>query len=128
VWDSLASLSPRVTTIFLSLTVAAFVVVLLQFAVILLSWRGWSPDIVILTFPLVILTNVLPITIGGLGVREAASAILLSHFGVPPSEAALAAFLMFGINTALPGLLGAALLPPAAVPSAARPMGLFDRS
>jgi uncharacterized membrane protein YbhN (UPF0104 family) len=78
-----------------------------------MSWRSWSLDIVVLTFPLVVLTNVLPITIGGLGVREAAAAALLSHYGVSPADAALAALLMFGINTALPGIVGATLLPAA---------------
>jgi uncharacterized membrane protein YbhN (UPF0104 family) len=76
-----------------------------------MSWRSPSFDIVFLTFPLVILTNVLPLTVGGLGIREGAAAALLSHYGVPTAEAALAAFLMFAINTALPGLVGALLLP-----------------
>jgi uncharacterized membrane protein YbhN (UPF0104 family) len=113
VLESLESLSPRSTTIFLVLTVCSFVVVLAQFGLILMSWRSWSLDIVVLTFPLVVLTNVLPITIGGLGVREAAAAALLSHYGVSPADAALAALLMFGINTALPGIVGATLLPAA---------------
>lgn len=111
VWESLESLSLRSTSIFLVLTVAAFLIVLLQFAVILLSWRGWSLDIVFLTFPLVVLTNVLPLTVGGLGLREGAAALLLAHYGVPAADAALAAFLMFAINTALPGVIGTFLLP-----------------
>lgn len=126
VWESLESLSPRSTTTFLALTLLSFVVVLVQFALVLMSWHSWSLDIVILTFPLVILTNVLPITIGGLGIREAAAAALLSHYGVRPADAALAALLMFAINTALPGLLGSLLLPvagarPSSVASADRP-------
>jgi uncharacterized membrane protein YbhN (UPF0104 family) len=112
-WSSLESLSPRSTTVFLFLTLLAFAVVLLQFGVILLSWRAWSPDIVFLTFPLVVLTNVLPITIGGLGVREGVAALLLAHYGVSAADAALAAFLMFAINTALPGIAGALLFPAA---------------
>lgn len=110
-WSSLETLSPASTSIYLLLTLLAFAVVLLQFGVILLSWRSWSPDIVFLTFPLIVLTNILPLTVGGLGIREAASAVLLAHYGVPSATAALAAFLMFVINTALPGLAGALLLP-----------------
>jgi uncharacterized membrane protein YbhN (UPF0104 family) len=125
-WSSLESLSPATTTVFLVLTLASFAVVLLQFGIVLLSWRGWSPDIVFMTFPLVILTNVLPITVGGLGIREGAAALLLSQYGVPPARAALAAFLMFLINTALPGVFGALLLPAAgAAPRA--PAGSLDR-
>jgi len=118
VWSSLESLSTRATTTYLVLTALSFVVVLLQFGLILLSWRSWSFSVVALTFPLVILTNVLPLTIGGLGIREAAAVVLLGHYGVPPAHAALAAFLMFAINTALPGMAGALLLPPAAAGSA----------
>jgi uncharacterized membrane protein YbhN (UPF0104 family) len=110
-WSSLESLSPRGTTAYLVLTALSFGVVLLQFGIILLSWKTWSLDIVFLTFPLVILTNVLPVTIGGLGVREGAAALLLSHYNVSPAHAALAAFLMFAVNTALPGLVGVLVLP-----------------
>lgn len=112
VWESLDALTPRSTSIFLAITLLAFAVVLLQFAIILSSWHTASVAIVGLTFPLVILTNILPVTIGGLGVREAAAAVLLAHYGVPTADAALAAFLMFAINTALPGVVGVFLLPP----------------
>jgi glycosyltransferase 2 family protein len=110
-WSSLESLSPPATTTFIALTALSFAIVLVQFALILLSWRAWSFDIVLLTFPLVILTNVLPITVGGLGVREGTAALLLSHYGVSAAHAEVAAFLMFAMNTALPGLLGAVALP-----------------
>jgi uncharacterized membrane protein YbhN (UPF0104 family) len=126
-WSSLGSLSPGATSTFLALTLAAFLVVLLQFGIVLLSWRTWSPDIVFLTFPLVILTNVMPVTIGGLGIREGAAAWLLSRYGVPTAEAALAAFLMFSINTALPGLIGAFLLPAAIRDSRPRAVRSLDR-
>jgi glycosyltransferase 2 family protein len=108
---SLESLTPVSTTVFLLLTMLSFIVVLFQFGIVLLSWNNWSFDIVFLTFPMVVLTNVLPITIGGLGVREATAAALLGHYGVSPSHAVLAAFLMFAINTALPGIVGAVVLP-----------------
>jgi glycosyltransferase 2 family protein len=108
---SLEMLTPAATSTFLVLTLLSFVVVLLQFGIILLSWQSWRFDIVFLTFPIVVLTNVLPITIGGLGVREATAAALLGHFGVSQSHAVLAALLMFTVNTALPGILGAIVLP-----------------
>jgi hypothetical protein len=37
----------------------------------------------------------------------------MAHYGVSAADAALAAFLMFALNTALPGLVGALLLPAA---------------
>ncbi len=104
-------MSPRVTTVFLALTVASFALVFLQFGVILLSWRSWSLDIVLLTFPLVILTNILPVTIGGLGLREGTAALLLAHYGVSSADAAVTALLSSTVNTYLPGLAGALLFP-----------------
>ncbi|HEX6509171.1 MAG TPA: lysylphosphatidylglycerol synthase transmembrane domain-containing protein [Chloroflexota bacterium] len=127
IWSSLESLTPRSTAVFLVLTLLSFVIVLIQFGIILLSWHSWSPDIVLFTFPIVILTNVLPVTIGGLGVREATAAVLLGHYGVPSSDAVLAALLMFAINTAAPGLVGALVLPLTSR-SAARAPRLVDRS
>jgi uncharacterized membrane protein YbhN (UPF0104 family) len=127
VWTSLDALSGRSTAIFLLLTVLAFAVVLLQFGIILLSWHSWNPNIVFLTFPLVVLTNVLPVTVGGLGVREGAAAALMAHYGVSAADAALAAFLMFALNTALPGLVGAVLLP-AARPGTARPAHTLEQT
>ncbi|HZS94493.1 MAG TPA: lysylphosphatidylglycerol synthase transmembrane domain-containing protein [Chloroflexota bacterium] len=121
-FSSLESLGSRPTSEFLALTLVAFAVVLLQFGIILLSWHSWSPEIVLLTFPMVILTNVLPLTVGGLGIREGAAALLLAHFGVSAADAALAAFLMFVINTALPGVIGALFLP--APSGAARTAGI----
>ena len=118
VWTSVEALSPVNTTTFLALTLLAFAVVFLQFGVILLSWHAWSLDIVLLTFPIVILTNILPLTVGGLGIREGTAAALLSRYGVSPADAALVAFLSFLMNTALPGLIGAFLVPVAGRPSA----------
>jgi uncharacterized membrane protein YbhN (UPF0104 family) len=69
----------------------------------------------------------MPVTIGGLGIREGAAAWLLSRYGVPTAEAALAAFLMFSINTALPGLIGAFLLPAAIRDSRPRAVRSLDR-
>jgi uncharacterized protein (TIRG00374 family) len=111
IWESLDALKPRSATIFIAVTLLAFGVVLLQFGIILSSWHAASISIVALTFPIVILTNVVPVTIGGLGLREAAAALLLAHYGVSSADAALAAFLMFAINTALPGMIGAFFLP-----------------
>jgi uncharacterized membrane protein YbhN (UPF0104 family) len=121
-WGSLEALSPQSTMIFLALTLASFAVVLIQFGIILSQWASPTLSLVLNTFPLVILTNVLPITIGGLGVREGASALLLAHYGVSSADAALAALLMFAINTALPGIIGSLLLPSAAGARSSRPV------
>ncbi|GAC1408084.1 MAG: hypothetical protein NVSMB52_21140 [Chloroflexota bacterium] len=105
------SLTRKRTAAYLLITLVSFAIVLVQFALILASWLPWSVEAVFLTFPLVILTNVLPFTIGGLGVREGTAAVLLAHYGVSNSHAVLGAFLMFAMNTALPGLIGVVFLP-----------------
>lgn len=123
---SIDALTPGPTTVYLLLTLASFAIVLLQFGLVLLSWRAWSFQVVLFTFPLVILTNILPVTIGGLGVREGVAVVLLAHFGVPAAEAALAAFLMFAINTALPGVVGGILLPAVSANGPAQPVQRAD--
>jgi uncharacterized protein (TIRG00374 family) len=60
--------------------------------------------------PLVMLSNLLPITVGGLGVREGASAILLSPFDIPGAVAVSSAFMIFLFNSVLPAICGALLL------------------
>lgn len=106
IFSSLETLSPKATALYIALTVAAFAIVILQFGVILHGSANVSPRVAILTFPLVILTNVVPLTIAGLGIREGAAALLLSHFGVGAALAAVSAFAMFFVNTAIPGIIG----------------------
>ena len=60
-----------------------------------------------LLYPIIILINILPLTIGGIGIREGASMITLSKFGIPPEAAVNASFLLFCANTLIPGLIGA---------------------
>lgn len=111
VFAALESLSPAATALYIALTVAAFAVVILQFGIILHGSADVSVRVALLTFPLVILTNVLPLTIAGLGIREATAVLLLAHFQVPAAVAAIAAFAMFFLNTAVPGIVGALLVP-----------------
>jgi len=108
--SSLESLGPWATTSYILLTLAAFVVVIVQFAVILHGPEPHlNPRAAALTFPLVILTNVVPLTIAGLGIREGASVLLLGYYHVPAAIAGVAAFMMFFVNTAVPGIVGALL-------------------
>ena len=59
--------------------------------------------------PLVALAMVLPISIGGFGVRENALTFLLAEQGVP-EERALAVALIWGVSTIVVGLLGGVLV------------------
>lgn len=55
--------------------------------------------------PLVYLVTVLPISLGGLGVREGAFVYLLSRLGADPSDAVLLAFLVY-LNRVMVGVVG----------------------
>jgi uncharacterized membrane protein YbhN (UPF0104 family) len=59
--------------------------------------------------PVIQFTNLLPVTIGGLGVREALSVYVLAPFGVQEPVAAIAALSIFVFDIALPGLIGLGL-------------------
>ena len=92
-------------------SLGSFLIVLLQYWIILRAWNVGGLDVVAYCFPLVVLTNAVPLTVAGLGTREGAAILLLKHYGIAASIAAPSAFLMFFMNTALPGLLGALITP-----------------
>jgi hypothetical protein len=92
-------------------TLGSFLLVIAQYWIILRAWNVGGLDVVVYCFPMVVLTNAVPLTVGGLGLREGAAALLLSHYGIAKSIAVSSAFLMFFMNTALPGILGALVTP-----------------
>lgn len=108
---SLEGLSAGTALACLALTAVSFAIVLLQFWIILQAWRPTGFDVVANCFPLVVLTNAVPLTIAGFGLREGAAVLLLAHYGVPTAFAIAGAFLMFFLNTAVPGFVGAAVAP-----------------
>ena len=101
----------KLTTKGIVLTVAMFNVVILQFHFLILAFEAFTFKNTFLVSPIIILTNILPITIGGIGVREGASAILLSHFGILKEVAVSAAFMLFIINVLIPAIVGFLMLP-----------------
>jgi uncharacterized protein (TIRG00374 family) len=110
VLDAFRALGRIELNVSLAMTYAAYAIVLIEFYLLVLAFEPVSFGPVLLVFPVVMLMNVLPITIAGLGVREGTSALLLSQFGVSQEAAVGAAFLIFSFNTLLPGLAGALLL------------------
>ena len=108
---SLEGLSSGTALTCLALTTLSFAIVLLQFWIILQAWRPTGFEVVVNCFPLVVLTNAVPITIAGFGLREGTAVLLLAHYGISAAFAFAGAFLMFFLNTALPGFVGALLAP-----------------
>lgn len=109
VFSSLESLFPTATALYIALTLGSFVLVIIQFWLIIHGAAHVSAGVAASTFPLVILTNVVPLTIAGLGIREATAVVLLGHYHVAASIAFVSAFTMFFLNTAIPGIVGATI-------------------
>jgi glycosyltransferase 2 family protein len=65
-----------------------------------------GPTALLAFFPAVAILQVLPFTVGGLGVREGALALFLAPLGVPTSQAVALGLLVYGMHL-LASLLGA---------------------
>jgi len=71
-----------------------------------LGLRGVGFAVLLAVFPAVLIAQVLPIGIGGLGVREGALVIFLAPLGVPESQAVALGIFVFALNLIV-SLLGA---------------------
>ncbi|MBC7319482.1 flippase-like domain-containing protein [bacterium] len=104
--EGLRHLKMKTILICLSLTLVSYNLVLFE-ALFLLRAFGYGFNLgIFIAYPLVMLANLIPITVGGLGVREGFSILLLSRFGILDTVAFNLAFLIFLINTALPAVWG----------------------
>jgi uncharacterized membrane protein YbhN (UPF0104 family) len=75
--------------------------------------RAFSPTgfaTAVATYPYIALAGDLPVSFGGVGVRECAAALLLSPYAVPPGAAVGAALLWFVFGILFPAVLGVAWL------------------
>ncbi len=82
---------------------------LITFFVLLRCFEPVSFSVVLFVFPLVLLANVAPITISGLGLREGTAIALLALFKIPSAAAFNATFLSYLLNSVAPGVAGAIL-------------------
>jgi hypothetical protein len=80
---------------------------LVTFYVLLRCFVEVRISVVLFVFPLVLLTNVAPITISGLGLREGTAIALLAWFGISSAAAFNATFLSYILNSVIPALIGA---------------------
>lgn len=104
--NGMSTIPKKTILICLLYRLLASVIDILQFYLLINAFSTITLFSVIAVYPIIILTNILPLTIGGIGVREGVSIILLSKYGIPPESAVNASFLLFCINTLLPGILG----------------------
>ncbi len=100
------TLSSRRVVVLLLISLFYFLIYSTQFFLLLHAWERVALRTMAICFPLVMLANSLPITIGGLGLREGAAVLLFSRYEVQEPSALGAALLLFAINILIPGLCG----------------------
>jgi hypothetical protein len=101
------SVSFLITQLLLSLT--CFLLLMLQFWVILLDFSEVRFVDVVVGLPVILVGSMLPLSVSGLGIREIVASLILPRFGIGEGQAAIASFLLFLINSLIPGLVGIAL-------------------
>jgi len=60
----------------------------------------------VLLLPVVTLSNIVPVTIAGLGMREGMATAVMPQCGIPPETAAMAFFVCFVMTILVPGCVG----------------------
>jgi uncharacterized membrane protein YbhN (UPF0104 family) len=111
VLSGMTGIPTRTLVVCLLLRLLASLIDIFQFFLLIRAFAPVGFMDVVVVYPLIILTNILPLTIGGIGVREGVSMLTLARFGIASEAAVNASFLLFCINTLLPGLLGSLFIP-----------------
>ena len=109
--SGLLTLNGRVLTLVLILAMITFGLGTFQFYWLLRSFDVHSATAAVVTFPIITVAGVLPITIGGFGTREGATVLVLSMFDISAAIAVNAALLSFMLNTLIPSIIGLFITP-----------------
>ncbi|MBI4300649.1 MAG: flippase-like domain-containing protein [Chloroflexi bacterium] len=97
----------RLFLLLLGLSLLTWAIIFMHLYVIALAVRlGASPPEMLLALPLITFVGVLPISLSGLGSRDAAAIFLLGSFGVPAEGAVAWSTLSFLAHSAVTMLLG----------------------
>lgn len=91
------------------LSTACFILFTIQIYMVLSGMETPGDPLVILLIPLVLLTNLLPITVGGYGIREAAAVFLFKFKHIEAGVAAGSVGLAVFFNLVIPSLIGAGI-------------------
>ena len=93
------------------ISICFFLIVYIQFYILVSSFQGIEVTPALISIPLIIAINSIPITVAGLGLREGASVFFFSKFGVAEAAALNGALLLFAIDLLIPGLIGLPFTP-----------------
>lgn len=108
--EGILNLKRRTLLLNFLLSFLSYFLVLIEVYLLANSFEKFSVFPTFICYPIVMLVNLVPITIGGLGVREGTAIFLLGKFSLSPAAAFNSAFLLFLINTALPAIIGLTIL------------------
>ncbi len=106
VLDASSACTASTNTVVLISTLASYFVFCLQAYYFIRCFEEISFLNVLKSFPLIALVNVLPITVGGIGLRENAAIFILGKFSISPGVAASVSFMLFFIDIVIPGIIG----------------------
>ena len=111
-FSAMNMLSVKIILVSICYTLVMFLVILLQCYTLVKTfyYEPLSFEVILFVFPLVILAQILPVTIGGLGIREGVAIYCLSLFGVPSQVSVTATLHLFLINLVFPALLGCVII------------------
>jgi len=90
----------------LLLSIACFLVLMLQFYVILLNFTDVGFRDAAFALSVLTVAGMLPVTVGGLGLREMAASVILPGMGIDSVQAVGASLLFYFLNGLIPGLMG----------------------
>ena len=107
VLDGMAAIRPAQLGVNVCLSILGFVVYYSQAYLMLRAFWPTASWEVVPYFPIITLSTILPIGIGGVGVREWTAVLLLRQFAIPEAVAFNAIFSQFVIVQVLPSLVGA---------------------
>ncbi len=102
---------PRSLALGLGQAAAAFALTAIQFDLYLSAFGPAPPGATLFVLPLLVLSNLIPVSLSGVGVREWASVILLGRYGIRGAVAVDVALLVYLSNSLAPGVCGALLAP-----------------
>ena len=94
----------------LLLSLTCFLLLMLQFWVILMGFKVKARFVDVFTgLPLILVGSMLPLSVNGLGLREMVASLILPCFGIDEAQAVTASFLLFLVNSLIPGMVGIAI-------------------
>ncbi len=94
----------------ISIQILYMIITILQYYVILNQIGSLTLFQTFISVPLILFANTIPITYGGLGLREIFAISVLQRFSYEPAQAITTSLTIFFINTVLPSLVGAIML------------------